>query len=371
MSKNKMGLLLLLTCLLLSGCGRQPQETGQENQLLDEGLQVPQEANYNTTEVFVGSYEKTVQGTAGRGASIEFVTKEDLVWETKNARFQEILVREGDYVREGDVLAVFDLEADTVALKELELELTRAREELARGRQDYEDAIAEALEATKEEGMILERLRIAELKVEKQRIAYEKYVYQAEKNIAVLEEDLAELREEIEVNTLTAPFDGVISWVISYSKGDKVTAGAKLISMYSPNEFYLKTTDHVGTLGYKKTITMEAGNKNDRKTYEGQVISSPEILPGTVKQNFILIQLEEGVRLDQLTGTVNYKARAEEMQDILLVKKNAISSENGKSYVYLLEDDIVKKRYVLTGIGNSDYTWILSGLEAGQKLILD
>ena len=40
-------------------------------------------------------------------------------------------------------------------------------------------------------------------------------------------------------------------------------------------------------------------------------------------------------------------------------------------YVYVLEDGIVKKRYVVTGFSNSSQVWILDGLSAGQTLVLD
>jgi len=373
MSRNKAVILLILvTGMLLTACQSRSADSVQEQTLFGEGVMLPQEVNYNIVEAAFGDYQKLVQGNAGRGSvTLEYVLEKDLYWETQNARFQEVLVREGDFVKEGDTLAVFDLEADTVALKELELELARTREEYARGCRDKQDAITEATEDTLEEGLTLERLRIEELQVEKLQVAYEQYVYQMERTLAALEEDLTELREEVENNTLIAPFDGVVSWVIPYSKGDKVSAGATLITMFSPNEFYLKTTDYVDQLKYATEITLEAGNKNDRKTYVGRVVSAPYILPDTVSQKYAYVRLDPGVTLDKLTGTISYSACVEELQDVLLVRKSAIHSEDGKSYVYLLEDDIVKKRYVQTGVSNTEMIWLLDGVEPGQSLILD
>lgn len=370
MSRNRLlfGLVLGIS-MLLTAC----QSKTSEPQVESLPIVMPvKEANYNTVEAAYGDFGKELKGNAGRGnISPEFVLTKDLSWETSNARFQEILVRNGDFVKKGDVLAVFDLEADTVALREMELELTRTREAFARGCQQREESIAEAMTDTLQEGLKIEQLKIEELQVEKLKIAYEQYVYQTQKSIANLEEKLEELREAVEVNTLTAPFDGVISWVISYSKGDKVTAGAKLISMYSPDEFYLKAADYVDQLNYNTEITLEAGSKNDRRTYVGRVVSAPDILPDTISQKYLYVKLEPAATLDKLVGSVEFSARTEELKDVLLVKKTAVSSEDGRNFVYLLEDDIVKKRYILTGIGNTEYTWILDGVDAGQMLILD
>ena len=43
-------------------------------------------------------------------------------------------------------------------------------------------------------------------------------------------------------------------------------------------------------------------------------------------------------------------APGQELQDVLLVDWRAVDSENGKSYVYVLEDDMVQKRYVAPGL---------------------
>ena len=56
---------------------------------------------------------------------------------------------------------------------------------------------------------------------------------------------------------------------------------------------------------------------------------------------------------------------------MLLVDWRAVDSENGKSYVYVLEDDMVQKRYVAPGLNNREKVWILDGLHEGQTVIAD
>ena len=74
---------------------------------------------------------------------------------------------------------------------------------------------------------------------------------------------------------------------------------------------------------------------------------------------------------NELTGTLKYQYNAEELRDVLLVDWSAVEAEKGKSYVYVLEDDMVQKRYVVPGLNNREKMWILDGLREGQTVIAD
>ena len=61
----------------------------------------------------------------------------------------------------------------------------------------------------------------------------------------------------------------------------------------------------------------------------------------------------------------------QKLQDVLMVDSRAVEREEGKEFVYILDGDMVKKRFVKTGLNSSSGVWILDGLEADQTLILD
>ena len=53
------------------------------------------------------------------------------------------------------------------------------------------------------------------------------------------------------------------------------------------------------------------------------------------------------------------------------MNRSAIKKDESRRYVYILDGETVKKRYVVEGENNMSTTWILDGLTEGQTLILD
>lgn len=360
MSKSK-ALSFLLAAALLTAC----QGGAKSQELISGELMLPEQANYHTTQVLSGRYEKTSQGSA----SLLYPISADLFGEEDGARLREILVSSGDQVKKGDVLAVFEIESSDAELAGLRLQLQRKEEELAQGSKEHQDGI-KAIER-RLPGLISHEKQIAKLKLEKAQAAYELFVYQTETEIGQLREKLAEAEETVQDNVLTAPFDGVISSVIIYHSGDRVEPGETIISLYSTEQLLLKVSESSEKLRYNMEVTVEAGRKNERQAFRGRVIAAPGILPSQVPMNYALIQPDEGVTAEDLKYSIQYTCVAEEAYDAVLVDRKAVQKENGKNFVYLLEDDIAKKRFVAAGSSNLEQTWILDGLTPGQTLILD
>jgi hypothetical protein len=68
---------------------------------------------------------------------------------------------------------------------------------------------------------------------------------------------------------------------------------------------------------------------------------------------------------------MEFTAKYQELKDVLLVSKEAVRKEDGKTYVYILEDGVVHKRFVTVGLSGKTHAWILDGLREGQAVILD
>ena len=323
-------------------------------------------ANYDLTAAQRGDY---IRETTGKATLIYPLTVE-LVWETENARFQEIPVKRGDQVREGDVLAIFSIEESDVEFQELQLKLQRTKEQFEKGRQERMTDIAEA-EASLKEEYIAHRIEIVKLEIEKKQIALEKYVYQTEKEIAGLEEQLAEMRETLENNQLTAPFDGIIESVTSYRAGDKVTAGETLITMYSTENYLIKAEESQNKLRYNMEVIIETGHKSNLRTFTGTVVVSPGILSAEITDCDTIIRLDEEVSPDVFSQNIQYSGNIEELHNILLADKKAIRTEDNTDYVYVWENGTMLKRFVKKGLYNTEFVWILDGLSEGQMLIQD
>lgn len=353
--------LMLLMVLPLSACG----DSTQEQTLYPEELMVPEQANYETVSVEMGQYVKTGKGSV----VVYYPVTAELSWEKSNASFREILVKKDQKVKKGEVLAIFDIDVSKADLEELSLKLTRTVEDMEAEKEERLSAIEDAKKAA--EGLTGRSLRIAALKTEKLQTGYEQFIYQSEREIAQIKERMEKLEDEIENNTLTAPYDGVIDTVISYHPGDPVVANQVLITMHATDKYYFVADDYSGNLRYNMEVTVESGKKNDRKSHAGRVVAASNVLPASVSQGKAMIELYEDILPEELDGTLTYQCNAEKLQDVLLADKGAVNREDEKYYVYVLWEDMVQKRYIVQGAANTEAVWVLDGLSEGQSLITD
>ena len=377
MLRNKVRFLSLAVaaCLCLAGC----QQKEEEQASITEAMLAPKKANYNTVPVEKADYVMTSQGSV----SIEFPSAIDLCWETEGTTMKELLVEKGQEVKAGDVLMTFEIASDKIALEELEIQLLRKQEDYTRKKDAQEVELAKA----EEEAEKIENghsYRIAMLNVEKQRIAYEQYVYETEKSIKELQERIAEKKQMVENNKLIAPFDGIIASVVYFSEGDAIEVGEKLISMYETDTVILKVNNADGKLRYNMEVSVETVNIANDKSRTGRVVSAPNILPASVDQDYALITLDEEMSMEDygyrggpngrgfgFTLNMEYSADYQEVKNVLLVDREALQKDGGKTFVYVLEDGVIHKRFISVGLSSKTSAWILDGLSEGQDLILD
>ena len=359
---------LCLAFMVFTAACAQKQE--KQDLLTDKLLTSKEQANYKTVQVEIGGYEKLGTGKA----SVIYLLKSELCWEKDNAYYAEAVVRAGQEVKEGDVLVRFDVKEDRVELESLKLQLLRKKEDTAEEKESrlaaIEDAKAEAKALRKQESKDYEA-QIAELQIKKLQAQYEQFLYQSEKEVSQMEERISEIEQSMQENVLTAPFDGIVDAVTRYNEGDKVAPGQVLVTMYATDRLLLKAEGASGKLRYNMDVIIEAGNANNRASYSGKVIAAPNILPASLSQNLTLIELDEKVTPDDLKGNISYQGKTEELQNILVVNRDAIQKEDEKTFVNILEGGTVQKRYVVTAINNAENVWILDGLSEGQTLIVD
>lgn len=368
MLKNKIQTSLFLAatavCLCLTGCGAQEEEVVLETTML-----APEKVNYNTTPAELSEYVMTSTGSV----SMEFPTPVELCWETSGTTMKEILVEKGQEVQAGDVLMTFEVEADEIKLEEMQLQLLRKKEDYTR-KKDEKEVELEKAKTKAEEITDSYAYRIAVLNVEKQQIAYEKYVYETEKAIKVLEEQIEEYVALISNNKLVAPFDGMIASISYASEGDDIEVGERLISMYRTDEILLKVKSADGKLRYNMEVNIKLEGQTSGNGYTGHVISAPNILPASVDQDYALISLEEELPMRMMMfgmSKLEFTAEYQKLEDVLLVNKNALNKEDGKDYVYILEDGAIHKRFVTVGMSTKTQAWILDGLSAGQQIVIN
>ena len=241
--------------------------------------------------------------------------------------------------------------ADTSAL---ESAMEAASDELAELQSDLasEKAIAEAdsTSLTKEER---KKLRVAD-------------------NLSELDAKSAKELVEEGKKGITAEFNGIVSKA-DLKNGEAVTQGMEL--------FTIQNTDKASvdvTLSKYDYDTVKEGQKAEitlgDNTYEGTV----------TRMSHIAVQNEKGTPVISATVSIDdpdddiflgvdakVKIHAASAKDVVTLPVEVVNIGKDGSFCYVIENGLVTRRNITTGISSEDYIEITDGIEAGEEVISD
>ena len=241
--------------------------------------------------------------------------------------------------------------ADTSAL---ESAMEAASDELAELQSDLasEKAIAEAdsTSLTKEER---KKLKVAD-------------------NLSELDAKSAKERVEEGKKGITAEFNGIVSKA-DLKNGEAVTQGMEL--------FTIQNTDKASvdvTLSKYDYDTVKEGQKAEitlgDNTYEGTV----------TRMSHIAVQNEKGTPVISATVSIDdpdddiflgvdakVKIHAASAKDVVTLPVEVVNIGKDGSFCYVIENGLVTRRNITTGISSEDYIEITDGIEAGEEVISD
>lgn len=316
--------------LTVSGCGLFPEE----EEVLAPPLEAPAEVSYVTETVTRGDIidSVTVSGTFISTSSY------DLSFEKRSGYLSEVLVKAGDTVEEGQLLARLDTDELEMNIKKQELAVEKAQISL--------DMARTAENATPSS------IRLAEIEYELQKLS------------------LDEMEDELSKQSIVAPADGVVSFIEKTGIGEYVAARSTLIRIVDPQSVQLECTDEKVAdfhLDQEVVVTL------DNKEYKGKVVMTSADAPISEQSDEIYVRIEvtDELPAQELLGkNATVELIREEKKDVLVVPRNVVSMYAGESYVLVLEDGVKKERIIETGIKNSTEIEVLSGLEEGEEIII-
>lgn len=255
----------------------------------------------------------------------------------------------GDYAYSGS-----DSSAVTADTSALESALESASDELAELQSDLasEKAIAEAdsTSLTKEEK---EKLKVTD-------------------NLSELDAKSAKELVEEGKKGITAEFNGIVSKA-DIKQGAAVTQGMEL--------FTIQNTDKVSvdvTLSKYDYDTVKEGQSAEitlgDNTYQGTV----------TKMSHIAVQNEKGTPVISATVSINdpdddiflgvdakVKIHAASAKNVVTLPVEVVNIGKDGSFCYVIEDGLVTKRDITTGISSEDYVEVIDGIKEGEEVISD
>jgi HlyD family secretion protein len=322
---------------------------------------------------------------------------------------QRLPVNVGDIVHRGQVICELDrndleprLRQSKAALGMAEAALTSAKAEYERYKIEAAGPDVPFLKRDRErarsmyqDGLIAQNTRddsekAYEMSVNKQQIAQGNLgvaraaIGKAEAQVEQARGALAEAEQNMQYATIVSPIEGV---VLSRDRevGDAVSSilvmgsGATLImTLGDLSEVYVKgkvDESDIGRVYLGQTARIKVESYKDQK-FEGRVtkISPMGVEKDNVTTFEVRVSISNQSRKLMATMTANAEIMLEERKGVLAIPESAIIYKKDRSTEVEVPDTTAeggKRRVpVKTGISNGSKTQILSGLNEGQKLIL-
>ena len=372
MQGNKRGLICLLIlsmALLIVGCGASGSSgsaaeyriSGSSTSTSQEQTNSLLQAGYDVVEAYRGDYIVEFK-TSGFATYMNYAY---LSWDNYDDRYDEVLVKMGQSVKKGDVLATFEVtsvsEADIMAAN---LSVEETRERIGRIQEQYEAQIAGQNEALA--GKSGSEYDIASLQLAQTKNEYAQQLSAAQHQLEQQQKQLTDLLKRRDDNKLVAPFDGVVIMVSrDFRKGDRVDAGT-LITVGDSSSRVISVPDQ-STAPIPYLAEVEVTAKNNNTTVKGTVISCPSIGGGGA----VLIKPEGGITDEMADVYYEVQGVSVTQKDVLLLSSSAIRKEGERYYVNVLgEGGIVIKVYVNIAATQNGVSWISDGLEEGQQVVV-
>ena len=353
MSNKRLIPLVLALLLIVSPVKASGQSLIDPDQLTD------QQTVYNTVQVQRGTFAKEYDIPA----VAYYPLQQSLALEENGGFFAEFTVKEGDTVQKGDVLARFTVETSRVELEQLDRKIAHLEEETAMGISQRSEVI-QTLENTPAEGLEKEKNTIL---LKKHKAELEHYKYLQQRSIDELKQERKIRQDKQNGYVLTAPEDGLVTNFAKLKAGDPVSAGQMLMTLIQTDVVQLRVSNSSSILRYNMEVKVTVGRQNDTKVLTARVVAADNPIPQGERTGYAYIFVETDEAITEAKLTVE----SIRLDNVLVVDRGAVVSENGKHYVTKLTDGMLQKRYIGFGMNTAETAWIIHGVAEGDTLLAD
>jgi membrane fusion protein (multidrug efflux system) len=276
-------------------------------------------------------------------ASANLVPEDDVkVLSEAEGRIAELRVEEGDRVGAGQELALLNRDEAEIALNKARLKASNAEMAFARAQE------------TLEQGLI-SREEYDRLKMEHE----------------VARQEIAEGEWRLSKTSIRAPFAGHVTERY-VNQGQHVRPGDNLFAVadFEPliARIYLPERDVLQLeTGRAVRITMAA---DESISFDGRIRQISPVVDtstGTVKVTVEALQTPAQVRPGAF---VTVGIVREQRQKVVLVPRESVIRELRSAHVFVCEGDEAVKRAVTLGLEEGDQIEVVSGVEAGERVIV-
>lgn len=308
---------------------------------------------------------------------IELATQADGV-------IREVVVEEGDFVKEGQLLCLLDdrellikeklteqrlaqarlqLEKSTIQLEKSETQIENTRTELER----QEAAFAEKLVSEQEVDKF--RYQLQELQHD-QRVAASN-VRELRHRVDELEAEIEQVQLELSRARIEAPFSGYITHR-TVELGQTVRNLDSLFRLGAFSPLYAdvhlpeREAHRVGA-GQKATIGVDA---NTDLRVVGRVVRVSPIVDGATGTIKVTVELETKESAFRPGAFVRVDIETDFRTGVILVPKRSIVEEDGEQFIFVVEHGTAHRRRVTLGYENDVDVEVREGVAHGEQVVV-
>ncbi len=318
---------------------------------------------YNTKEAERADF--TVKSTY-KGTVIYQVSASSALYHS-GAIMNETVITAGQSVTAGDTIATYTAPVSDV-------DITRAENALSQAQDDYEYeldrrqlVVDEYLLAAAEASDPADA-RMYELKAEKAEIELENYRIAGESEIAALTAKRDAAVTSGELKNVSAPITGIVAYVRKIDPGTDMN-GKEIAGFFDPTTLIIRVNNEDGKLKYGMSVDLTLEGNKTRITVPGTVVSADNALPGSLRNGYAYV-LPDEYPGDILFTAAEVSAVTMLIPDVVVVDNSTLQYSNGQCFVRVLDSDgTIRTRFVRLGMTGASKSWILYGVEPGDKLI--
>jgi HlyD family secretion protein len=192
----------------------------------------------------------------------------------------------------------------------------------------------------------------------------------ANNNLTELQAASAEELVEKGREGLKAEFDGIVSKSLVV-EGGMATQGLELFTISSSEDVYVEVS--VSKYDFEK---LELGQKAEitvaGKTYDGEVESINRIATANEKGVPVIgtkVKINNPDEDIYLGVEAKVSILTAEANDVLLVPSEVVNISKEGTFCYVVEDDVIVKKTVETGVSSNDFIEIKSGIDKGATIV--
>jgi HlyD family secretion protein len=196
---------------------------------------------------------------------------------------------------------------------------------------------------------------------------------QAKAAVADAQAGYGAAQQAVDQANVRAPFSGTV-YLVPVSQTEYVQQGDLLLEMADLNKMQVRAyfdEPEIGKLSAGQLVTIQ-WDAEPGKIWHGEIIRVPSTIISYTTRNVgeVLIKIEDAHN-DLLPNTnVRVTALVANIPDALNIPREALHSEGGRPYVYVVAGGYLHRRPVVVGNINLTQVQIKSGLTQGQTVAL-